>query len=65
LIEEYQILRLSNAYFFNKLTDEELMRTGSANGQEISVMAMGYILIGHAIHHFNVISEKYIPLVTA
>lgn len=63
LLEEYQILRLSNAYFFNKLTDEELLRIGTANGNEISVLAIGYVLIGHAVHHFNVIQEKYMNLV--
>lgn len=60
LLEEYQLLRLANAYLFNQFTDEELARTGVANGNQISVGAIGYICIGHAIHHFNVIQERYL-----
>ena len=62
LLEEYKALRLSSYLFFKHLNEEELLRKGTANGVEISVIAIGYILIGHPIHHFNVIRERYFGL---
>lgn len=59
LLEEYQIVRLSNCYLFSQLSEEEFQYVGTANGKQISVGAIGYIFIGHAIHHFNVIQERY------
>lgn len=62
LLTEYRILRLSSYYFFRNLSEEELLRTGIASGLEISVLAIGYILIGHPMHHFGVIKERYFSL---
>jgi len=62
LLEEYQITRLSTVSFFSNLNNEELSRTGTANGIEISVLAIGFLLVGHPIHHFNVIRERYFKI---
>ena len=62
LLEEYEILRLSNIHFFKDLSPLELNRSGNANGNEISVLAIGFVLVGHPIHHFNVIKERYFDL---
>jgi hypothetical protein len=35
-------------------------RTGIANGKEISVRALGYIIPGHELHHIGVIKERYL-----
>ena len=63
LLADYKSLRVSTCALFSNFSDEELMRTGIASGQEISVLAMGFVLIGHPIHHFNVLQEKYFPLI--
>lgn len=63
LLEDYKKLRASSVALFSNFSDEELMRTGSANGQEMSVLAMGFVFIGHPIHHFNVLQERYFPLI--
>lgn len=63
LLADYKSLRASTVAMFSNFSGEELMRTGTANGQEISVLAMGFILIGHPIHHFNVLQERYFPLI--
>lgn len=62
LLMQYIAVRGSSLAMFSNFNEEELMRTGTANGQEISVLAMGFILIGHPIHHFNVLEERYFPL---
>lgn len=62
LLAEYKAVRHSSALFYAPLTQEELLRTGTANNLEISVLAIGYILVGHPTHHFNVIKERYLVL---
>jgi 6,7-dimethyl-8-ribityllumazine synthase len=37
-----------------------LVAKGTASGKEISVLAIGFIISGHAIHHQNVIRERYL-----
>lgn len=62
LLEEYKAVRKSSELFFRPLTDEELLRNGTANGLEISALAIGYILVGHPTHHFNVLKDRYFGL---
>ena len=64
LLTQYKNLRQVTIDTFSNFNDEELMRTGKANGAEISVLALGFIQVGHPIHHFNVIKERYFPLIT-
>ncbi|MEX1001249.1 MAG: DinB family protein [Crocinitomicaceae bacterium] len=63
LLMQYIAVRGSTLAMFSNFNKEELMRSGRANGQEISVLAIGFILIGHPIHHFKVLEEKYFPLI--
>jgi uncharacterized damage-inducible protein DinB len=59
LIEEYAALRQSTIELFKNITPEMSRRTGIANGKEVSVRALGYIIPGHEIHHLSVIKERY------
>ena len=60
LSDEYIALRRSTIEFFKNITPEMSLRMGIANGKEISVRALGYIIPGHEIHHINVIKERYL-----
>lgn len=62
LLEELQIVRMSAYHLFKDLNTVEWQRSGTANNKEISVLAIACIMVGHAYHHFNVIQERYIPL---
>lgn len=62
LIEEYNVVRQGSYYFFKHLSDDELLRTGNASGVEISVLSIGFILVGHPTHHFNVLQNLYLDL---
>ena len=64
LIHQYKDLRKVSCNIFGNFNEEELMRTGFANGLEISVLAMGFVHIGHPIHHFGVLKERYFPLIS-
>ena len=62
LIEEFIALRKSTEMLFNSFTDEDLNSTGIASGNQISVHAIGYITVGHVLHHINIIRERYLSI---
>ncbi len=59
LIEELKIVRTSTKTMFESFDDEALQNTGTNWKHEISVLAMGFSIIGHQIHHLKIIEEKY------
>jgi len=61
-IQEFRALRASNVLLFKGFTEEALRQTGTASGRPISVRAIGRILVGHAMHHMNIVKKRYEPL---
>ena len=62
LIAEYKAVRKATKYLFAGFDDEMLKSVGINWKSEISVIGLGFAIIGHQIHHFRVIEEKYFPL---
>ena len=60
LLSEFETLRRSTLHLFSGLTGEDLKRTGTANGFEMSVEMVGYIISGHLLHHLRIIRERYL-----
>jgi hypothetical protein len=62
LIEELKALRLATKELYESFDDHTLLNTGISWKYETPVLAMGFMMIGHQIHHLKVIEEKYFPL---
>jgi hypothetical protein len=62
LMEEFRLLRQTNILMFRNLTDEMLQRSAICYQVEISALALGFVLVGHQIHHLNVLKERYFNL---
>jgi len=62
VIGELKSVRQASRSLFANFDDEMLRRTGMNWKHEISVLAMGFNIVGHQIHHFNIIRERYYPL---
>ncbi len=60
LLEEHDIVRSSTEKLFESFSPDMLLRQGTANGQNVSVRALGWIIAGHAVHHAGVIRERYL-----
>lgn len=60
LIEEFKLIRKISFLFFKNLNSEILQKTGVANKNEISVELLGKLIVGHNIHHLNIIKERYL-----
>lgn len=55
-----QHLRTSTVDLFESFTKEMLKRKGSANKNELSVVALGIIIAGHETHHCKILQERYL-----
>jgi hypothetical protein len=61
LLEEYTALRQSTLLQFKQYSTEMGERKGNANGLEVSVKAIGFMISGHELHHVKVLKERYLP----
>ena len=60
LVEELEAVRGATIHFAKHLNTEEQTRRGKANGKEISVRALMYIIAGHERHHVALLRERYL-----
>ncbi|REG99400.1 DinB family protein [Flavobacterium aquicola] len=60
LLTEFSAVRHSNLLMFKSFSNEQLRRIGTASNHEISVRAIGFILLGHLKHHKRVFAERYL-----
>lgn len=59
LLEEYELLRRSTISMFKNMSTEMLDRMGTASDAPVSVLALGYMIAGHEIHHWEVLVDRY------
>ncbi len=62
ILEEVKQLHQSTRLMFRSFDDETLLVTGINWNKEMPVLAMGFLIAGHLIHHLKIIKEKYLPL---
>jgi len=60
LCEELKVVRRSTEILFNSFSEKALQSSGLANNNPTSVMAMGFISVGHFNHHKKVVEERYL-----
>ncbi|RIA09804.1 DinB family protein [Flavobacteriaceae bacterium MAR_2010_72] len=60
LLNEYASVRQSNVALFESFSDRMLTHLGTASNSPVSVRAIGFIIMGHEIHHCGVIKERYL-----
>ena len=63
LIHEFKCVRDSSIQLFKSFNDENLLEIGISFNKEISVLAIGFTMVGHLLHHLNIIKERYYPLI--
>ncbi len=59
LHKEWSTVRQATLSLFESFQSGDFLKTGIANGNNLSVGAIPYIIVGHALHHFQVLQEKY------
>jgi hypothetical protein len=62
LLTEFNQVRMSTVALFKGMSEEMMMRSGRAYTSEISALALGFVIVGHAIHHMNVLEQRYFTM---
>lgn len=60
LLTEMAVVRQATLSLFNSFSQEQITKIGIASNREVSVRAIGFIIIGHQKHHQKVFSERYL-----
>lgn len=62
LTEEFIALRQASITLFRSFNFFDLESVGRINDYEMSVLAIGFTIAGHAAHHINIIKERYLDI---
>lgn len=60
LLEEFRCTRKASISLFKSFTGEMLTLSGIANGSDMTVRALGFVIAGHQMHHLKIIKERYL-----
>ena len=64
LIDDLIIVRNSTISLYRSFDFTDYFKVGINWKHQINVLAMGFNIIGHQIHHINFIEDKYYPLIS-
>lgn len=62
MADEFDHLRKASVLLFRGFNQNSLLRIAEVSGAPMSVRAIGFIMIGHALHHLDVLNERYSPI---
>lgn len=62
VLAELRAVRESTRLLFDSFDEAALRRTGIMFKSELPVLAVGFIVAGHQIHHLRIMEERYFPL---
>ncbi|WP_373058215.1 DinB family protein [Zunongwangia sp. H14] len=57
---EFELVRNSTVMLYNSFPDAVLEYKGIMNGAAASVRAIGFIIVGHCMHHKQILIDKYL-----
>ena len=60
LVDELELVRKCTISLFESFEKSVLDNIGMASESNLSVRAAGFIIVGHEIHHINVVKERYL-----
>jgi len=60
LKEEFASVRKSTDLLIASLSEEQLAEKGTASNMSVTANSVGYIVLGHLLHHKAIIEERYL-----
>lgn len=60
LTAEFIAVRKSSLFLFDSFSPEMLAGTGIANSNPFTAQQLGFIVVGHFIHHKKIIDQRYL-----
>jgi hypothetical protein len=62
ILEDFIAIRKATLTLFQNMPEEAWANIGFANNTDVTARAIGYIIAGHALHHFKIINDRYLLL---
>lgn len=62
LMEEFRLVRMASIALFDTFSEEILHAPCRFYQQEMAIGAVGFGMIGHQLHHLQILKERYLPL---
>jgi hypothetical protein len=59
LITDFELVRKSNISLFKTFANDAVMFKGTASNFSINALELGFVMVGHVIHHMQVYKERY------
>jgi DinB family protein len=59
ILREYESVRAATLALFGGMDGQALLSRGAANGKEVTVRALAWIIAGHELHHRGLLVERY------
>jgi len=60
LVEEFKVVRRSSELMFQSFDDDQLQSRGISSNNANYVLALGFVIVGHAVHHQKITKERYL-----
>ncbi len=60
LQQEFSLVRQSSLVMFSSFDEGMFAQIGIANEKEISVIALAFIVVGHEVHHRDILEARYL-----
>jgi hypothetical protein len=60
LVEEFKVVRRSSELLFQSFDREQLEANGISSNNPNYVLALGFVIVGHAAHHQRITKERYL-----
>jgi hypothetical protein len=60
LLAEFKAVRASTVSLFHNMKEADLLKVGMANNNISSCRALGFLIVGHQMHHVKVVQERYL-----
>jgi hypothetical protein len=60
LLRQYEHLRIATLDLFEIFDEVVWTRLGIVNNREVSIRALGYMILGHERHHLEILKSRYL-----
>jgi DinB superfamily len=60
LVEEFKVVRRSSELMFQSFDDDQLQSGGVSSNHPNYALALGFVIVGHALHHQKITNERYL-----
>lgn len=60
LVEEFKVVRRSSELMFQSFDNDQLQSNGISSNYPNYVLALGFVIVGHAVHHQKITKERYL-----